>query len=152
MISLFALSNILFFVTLFFLSEFSQKYHGASRPPKTRRGRQHLSQQPQQQEAARTSLEGAQYRPYPSSSKTLKDTVTGEDKEVEKKAGPPMKKMCKICGVKTSSTWHLAPPGEVSGVICDTCSLQAKLRKVGEKIQQRIGRRSKRSEGGRGGW
>ncbi|KAF9324552.1 hypothetical protein BG006_000421, partial [Podila minutissima] len=118
-----------------------QKYHGASRPSKTRRGRQNLSQQPQQQEAAGTSLEGAQYRPYPSPSKTLKDTVTGEDKQVEKKAGPLMKKMCKICGVKTSSTWHLAPPGEVSGVICDTCSLQAKLCKVSEKIQQRIGRR-----------
>ncbi|KAG0083390.1 hypothetical protein BGZ92_010812 [Podila epicladia] len=125
-----------------------QKYHGTGRPPKTRRGRQHLSQQPQQQEITtghvRASLEGAQYRPYPSPSKAKKDTVRGKEKEVEKKAGQPMKNMCKICDVRTSSTWHLASSGEESGVICDACSLHAKLRNVGERIQQRIGHRDQR--------
>ncbi|KAG0024194.1 hypothetical protein BGZ82_010514 [Podila clonocystis] len=122
-----------------------QKHHGTGRPLKARRGRRNLSQQPQQQEATtrpvRTSLENAQYRPYPSPSKTLNDTKIKEVKGAERKSGRPMKKMCRICGVKTSSTWQLALPGEVSGVICDSCSLQAKLRKVGEKIQQRIGYR-----------
>ncbi|KAG0033303.1 hypothetical protein BGZ81_008773 [Podila clonocystis] len=122
-----------------------QKHHGTGRPLTARRGRRNLSQQPQQQEATtrpvRTSLERAQYRPYPSPSKTLNDTKIEKVKEAEKKSRRSMKKMCKICGVKTSSTWQLALPGEVSGVICDSCSLQAKLRKVGEKIQQRIGHR-----------
>lgn len=80
-----------------------------------------------------TSFGIAQYQPYPSPSKTLKDAKTEEEEKVG-----PMKKMCKICGVKTSSMWHPAL-GEVSGVICDSCSLQAKLLKVAEKVQQRIG-------------
>ncbi|KAG0331597.1 hypothetical protein BG000_010753 [Podila horticola] len=111
-----------------------QKYHGTGRPPKTRRGRQQLSQRQETTTGPMKTSSGiAQYQPYPSPFKTLKDTKTEEEEKVG-----PMKKMCNICGVKTSSTWH-PTLGEVSGVICDSCSLQSKLLNVAEKVQQRIG-------------
>ncbi|KAF9382409.1 hypothetical protein CPB97_007167 [Podila verticillata] len=123
-----------------------QKNNGTSRPPRTRPRGQHRmwlqqqqKQQKQQQRAGTTGpvtthLETAQYQPYPP--KTRKNPKEDEEKKEQVR--------CKACGVKRSATWHRAPAGEVTGVLCNGCSLDTKLRKVAEKVRQRIALRDQR--------
>ncbi|KAI9240723.1 MAG: hypothetical protein BYD32DRAFT_449226 [Podila humilis] len=126
-----------------------QKNNGTNRPPRTRpRGlhrlwRQQQQQQKQQKQQQRagttgpvtTHLETAQYQPYPL--KTRKDPKEHEEKGKEQVR-------CKTCGVMRSVTWRRVPAGEVTGVLCNGCSIDAKLRKVAEKVRQRIAHRDQR--------
>ncbi|KAF9368555.1 hypothetical protein CPC16_005212 [Podila verticillata] len=101
---------------------------------------QQQKQQKQQQHAGTTGpvtthLETAQYQPYPL--KTRKDPKEDEEKGKEQVG-------CKACGVMRSVTWRRVPAGEVTGVLCNGCSIDAKLRKVAENVRQRIAHRDQR--------